>query len=93
MQFGVLLALLALAVLLGVPLIAIVALIRVSNLSRSVGNVAGQATRISDVDVRLMAIDRKLDKLLANAAGPPAPAATPPPAAPTPSAVKPTLSQ
>jgi len=50
MEFGALLGLLALAVMLGVPLIAIVALIRVSNLSRTVGNVAGQAARISDVD-------------------------------------------
>jgi uncharacterized membrane protein len=89
MEFGALLGLLALAVMLGVPLIAIVALIRVSNLSRTVGNVAGQAARISDVDVRLMAIDRKLDKLLANAAVA-APVATPPHAAPAPSAVKPT---
>lgn len=68
-----LLILLGFVVVLGVPILAIVAITRASNAANQVGALASQAERIAALDSRLAAIDRKLDKLLAG----PAPAATP----------------
>lgn len=82
-----LLVLVGLLVVIGVPILAIVAFARTSGTSNRLNDLANRVDRLANLDARLFAIDKKLDRLLAGAPPVQAPAPTAAPApAPTPTA-------